>query len=458
MQPDFSLISKYNQAIPRYTSYPPATSFHNGYTGNDFLRSVETSNHQSPNAISLYLHIPFCPKLCLYCGCTTLISKKEDLIESYLDALIREIDLVSQRLDLTRPVTQIHWGGGTPNALTVAQIDRIMDHLRKTFNIGNETEIAIECNPAHLTEVYVNALMKMGFNRISLGIQDFNRDVLKNVHREPSLLPVQTLVDLIRQQNGKVNFDFIYGLPGQTEASFSDTIYQALQLKPDRLVTFSYAHVPWVKPHQTTLEKIGLPTPEEKLAMFGEASRIMSEEGGYTVIGLDHFALSDDELSLALKNGTLHRNFQGYCTRETTGQVYAFGMSAISQMQEAYAQNHKDIKTYITKINGQQPATEKGYVLSVEEQYIREIIQDLMCNNFLDWNATAQRLNTTAGELKKITEYTSEKMEPFLNDGLITLTDNQIAISEHGRFVIRNIAAALDPKLNGTQNCFSKSI
>jgi oxygen-independent coproporphyrinogen III oxidase len=455
---DKKLIAKYDKPLPRYTSYPPATSFHAAYTGDDYKKSVRLSNQQEPQGISLYLHIPFCPRLCLYCGCTTLITRQDEMIASYLEALKKEITMVAEWLDLSRPVTQIHWGGGTPNALSARQVGDIMALINSTFNIETTTEIAIECNPAHLSLEYLDALFKMGFNRISLGIQDFNEEVLNTVHRDLPSLPVKTLTQYIRRQGAGVNYDFIYGLPGQTEASFAQTIQQALELKPDRLVTFSYAHVPWVKPHQNTLEKAGLPIPEEKLAMFTTAYQMIVDSGDYVAIGLDHFALKQDHLSSALSNHQLHRNFQGYCTRETTGQVYAFGMSAISQLFDSYAQNTKNIKAYIDLINSGQPAIEKGYRLPNNELIIKEVITELMCNNRLDWQEVAQRLQTDVAQLKATTRYSEEKMQPYVADGLLLINNDTLNITESGRFTIRNIVAELDPKLNSDNQRFSKSI
>lgn len=455
---DHKLIAKYDKPLPRYTSYPPATSFHQGYGTEEFRGHVLASNEQEPQGISLYLHIPFCPRLCLYCGCNTLITRQDELIERYLQALKREIRMVAGWIDLSRPLTQIHWGGGTPNALSTEQLGSIMALLNETFHIQSSTEVAIECNPAHLDHDYLEALFQMGFNRISLGIQDFNEEVLKTVHRDVSKLPIEELTQAIKDRGIGVNYDFIYGLPGQTEASFGATIERALELQPDRLVTFSYAHVPWVKPHQSALEKPGLPSADEKLAMFTTAYRIMSESGQYDAIGLDHFSKHGDELSKALRAGQLHRNFQGYCTRETTGQVYAFGMSAISQLYDSYAQNHKNIKQYMEAIEAGLPATEKGYHIAPDELLIKEVITELMCNNRLNWKELADRLQSSPDQLKQSTGYRPEKMQTFVADGLLELSDDELRITESGRFTIRNIVAELDPKLNNGQQRFSKSI
>lgn len=455
---DKALIKKYDQALPRYTSYPPANYFHTDFTGSDYKNGIIASNDWAPKAISLYLHIPFCPKLCLYCGCNTLITKKEDLIESYIVFIKKEIEMVSKMLNLDRTVTQIHWGGGTPNALTIEQIDDIMSLIHKTFNINQNTEIAIECNPAYLTADYVESLMKMGFNRVSLGIQDFDVNVLKRVNRDPSKLPIEELTEILRKHNAGINLDFIYGLPGQTVKSFTQTIEKAIEIRPDRLVTFSYAHVPWVKPHQTPLESMGLPSPTDKLSMYESAYNLITQNTDYQPIGLDHYALSTDQLSIAIIKGMLHRNFQGYCTRETTGQVYAFGMSAISQLKGIYAQNTKNTKQYMEMVNNEDLPIERGYQLTEEEYAIGEIITELMCNNYLNWESMAIRLNSSVDDLKSITQYNADKMRGFENDGLLIINEDSLTITESGRFTIRNIVSTLDSKLNVGEKRFSKSI
>ncbi|PWD98228.1 oxygen-independent coproporphyrinogen III oxidase [Marinilabilia rubra] len=454
---DKTLLDKYNLPLPRYTSYPPATFFNEEFTASDYIKAVEESNYEQPRAISLYLHIPFCTQLCFYCGCNTHISRNNTLYEDYIDALIREITLVAEHIDLSRRVTQIHWGGGTPNALNMDQVDRIMDAIYKHFQTDQNTEIAMECNPAYLTEEYIDRLLKKGFNRISLGIQDFDKKILLAVNREPSAMPISQIINLFRAGDASVNLDFIYGLPYQTPESFTKSIEQAIEARPDRIVTFSYAHVPWVKSHQKTLEKNGIPGPDEKMKMF-ESGRKAMLQAGYISIGMDHFALPEDQLSVALKNRTLHRNFQGYCTRETTGQVYAFGMSAISQLHNAYAQNTKNIPRYIEAIKNGSLPIEKGYRTDETDVAVREVINEVMCNNRLNWQEVASRINKTADELKSITGFNPEQLKPLADDELVTFDKIEINVTEKGRFLIRNIAALFDPKLKTAKKQFSKTI
>lgn len=452
------LLEKYNKAVPRYTSYPPANFFNEKPSGKAVEELLQASNDDQPENISVYIHIPFCPQLCFYCGCNTTITRNKGWISEYLEALKKEIKLVANQLSPHRKVTQVHWGGGTPNYLEVEQIKEIMDLLRAGYRFDERPEIAIEVNPGYLTKSYVDDLLEAGFNRFSVGIQDFKEEVLDAVNRARPNIPVKELVDYIRR-NGQaaVNLDFIYGLPYQGEASFRETIRQALSIQPDRLVTFSYAHVPWFKKAQQKLEKHGLPSADEKLRLFENAFSIMTENG-YVPIGLDHFAKEDDELSVALKNNRLHRNFQGYATRETTGQVYAFGTSAISQLDSAYVQNTKDVNTYIEKMNQSEWAAEKVYEVSKKEKVLREVINDIMCNRRLSWSEIAERMNIPADEVQSFTAETNEDLEGFERDALIERNEDGLIVTDRGRFFIRNVAAAFDPLVKETDKKFSKSI
>lgn len=319
------LLEKYNVPTPRYTSYPPANYFHEDYTNEDVNNALIASNSAHPQNISLYIHIPFCNKLCFYCGCNTIISRENKLMDSYIETLKKEIVLLKSKLDKNRKVSQVHWGGGTPNYLPIEKIESIMSTLNDNFDFIPQAEVAMECHPWHLTYDYVDRSIKIGFNRLSLGVQDFNDKVMESINRNHSEIPIPELVDYIRKQGIDVNLDFIYGLPFQSVETFTETIKQAIEISPNRLVTFSYAHVPWVKKAQKKLEKYDLPDANEKVKLFEVAYDLLTSNG-YKAIGLDHFAKETDELYLALDEKKLHRNFQGYCTRETTGQVYALGL------------------------------------------------------------------------------------------------------------------------------------
>lgn len=453
------IILKYDVPGPRYTSYPPANFFRTGFSAEDYKKLLEGSNQSEPRNISVYIHIPFCTRRCHFCGCNTTLYENDDIVSAYIEALINEIKTTAAYIDKkNRKVTQVHWGGGTPNSIEKKYITKVMNELRSLFSFSAGAEIAIECNPAYLDDEYVKFLKNEGFNRISLGIQDFNTSVLNSVNRLPSKLPYPALMQMLRDAGfSGINLDFIYGLPGQTVESFGETIREAIRLSPDRLVTFSYAHVPWVMTEQKKLEDIGLPSPGQKLSMFISSMKIITENG-YEQIGLDHYAKPGDELAEALKAKKLHRNFQGYCTRETTGQVYGFGCSSISQLYGGYSQNEKNIRNYCEKINLTGFAVERGYKLNFEEQVCKVVINEIMCNGFVSFDEIAGRFSVTSETVKAITGYNPGKLTEIINDNLITVADDKLGVSKAGMLIVRNIAMVFDPMLNTGGNKYSRTI
>ena len=452
------LINKYNIPVPRYTSYPPANFFAAEFNSDDYVHWLKASNNEETQNISIYIHIPFCPKICHYCGCNTHLTRDTTKMRLYVDALKKEILMVKQHLNPDRKVSQVHWGGGTPNSLPPIMVEEIMQVIHTNFSFISKPEIAMECHPAMLDAAYIKTLVDLKFNRFSLGIQDFKQEVLDNVNRDASIIPVEELVAMIRSYEGtSVNLDFIYGLPFQDEKSFAETIQKAINISPDRLVTFSYAHVPWVKKSQKILEARGLPSAEKKLAMFETGFNLLTQNG-YVAIGLDHFAKPNDELNKALENRTLHRNFQGYCTRETTGQVYAFGATGISQLDSSYAQNIKDTNTYVEQINNGKFTIEKGYALTNTQKIIRHVINEVMCNFYVSWKEVAQLFKTSETDIKKLIEYDEKSLNNFVHDGLIRFNANEIIITDLGKYFIRNIAASLDPIIKNASQKFSKAL
>ena len=451
-------LDKYNKPGPRYTSYPPATSFHKDYKNEDFIQSLIASNNDKPESISFYIHIPFCPQRCYFCGCNTTAFENDETIRKYIDCILIEIETVSQYIDKSRKVTQIHWGGGTPNSISLDLIEEVMAKIKSKFSFTENSEVAIECNPAYLELEDIDKLAKMGFNRISLGIQDFNDDVLTAINRKPSKYPIEQVIERIKKNNFKgFNFDLVYGLPLQTVESFKTNIERAIQLSPDRIVTFSYAHVPWFNELQKNMEHHRFPNPEEKLTMLVMTLNMLTQNG-YEAIGMDHFAKPEDELSIAKNNKTLHRNFQGYCTRETTGQVYAFGASSITQLWGSYCQNAKSLNSYISKIEKDGLAVERGYIITHQETIIREVINEIMCNGYLDFSELSKRLNISVDNIKSATEYDSSKLKEFEDDGLVEVIEDIIKVSTDGMLVVRNIAMIFDPMLKIQDSQYSKTV
>ncbi|MBF1586748.1 MAG: oxygen-independent coproporphyrinogen III oxidase, partial [Prevotella sp.] len=378
-------------------------------------------------------------------------------IEEYFETLHQEIDLLLPHLRKDRCISQIHYGGGSPSSMPLPLIRGINEHLLSAFSTIDKPEIAIECHPGYLESNDWQYLLDSGFNRFSLGIQDFNTDVLRTVNRRPSLLPVADIMEILRKGGAKVNFDFIYGLPKQTTTEFVSTIQTAISLHPNRLVTFSYAHLPSLFKRQMILEKAGLPLQTEKLKMFEEASKML-QSAGYVPIGMDHFVLPDDDLNVALQHHTLHRNFQGYCPRRITAQVYAFGVSGISQLDAAYAQNTKDISAYMAQVNAGQMPIQRGYALAPWQRITREVIECIMCNNAINWHDMAQRLHVPVDEIKQAIHYNEAELQTLQADGLIAFDADSVEITPDGLPFVRNVAAAFDPMMRHNHRLFSKPV
>jgi oxygen-independent coproporphyrinogen-3 oxidase len=382
---------------------------------------------------------------------------KPEMVKAYVDALHREIDLVASHISHNRKISQIHYGGGSPTSIPISMIRELNEHLLSIAPTIDRPEIAIECHPGYLTANDWQQLTECGFTRYSLGIQDLKTDVLKTVNRRPSQVDISEILQILRSSGATVNFDFIYGLPLQSADSFRQTIEQAASLRPDRLVTFSYAHLPRLFPRQQILDKVGLPSDSEKKLMYEVASQILVA-AGYKPIGLDHFVLPDDELAVALDKGQLHRNFQGYCTRRTTAQVYAFGVTAISQLDDGYAQNGRDIAEYIDTINSGRLYIQRGYRLTEQEKLVREVIETLMCNYSMRWSDVASRMGVSVDEIRKACQYDETVIGQMATDGLIIFDADQIIMNSDGRPFVRSVAAALDPLMKNTDKQFSRPI
>jgi oxygen-independent coproporphyrinogen-3 oxidase len=451
---DLGLVQKYNVPGPRYTSYPPATHFTTEVSLDD-LNDRMRANAQSERDLSLYFHLPFCWSLCWFCGCTTVITTDQSASGTYLDYLNKELDLAGRTLNPKRKVVQLHFGGGTPTFLTPAEIRKLGQSIRSRFDLAEDVEAGVEIDPRRLSREHLQALREVGFNRASIGVQDHNPEVQKAVHRIQPFSQTQRVVDWIREVGfSSLNIDLIYGLPYQTPESFEKTLNEILVLRPNRFAVFSYAHVPWMKPAQKILADKILPSPETKLQLLKLTIEKLTS-AGYCYIGMDHFAREDDELAVAQKQKSLQRNFQGYSTRGGA-DIYAFGMSSISQADGIYWQNLKELPAYRAALDEGRLPVAKGYILTEEDQLRRQTIMRLMCDLSLDYAGMSQRLGVDfpthfARELDSLSDLEA--------DGLVQRRETGLNVTEAGRLFIRNIAMRFDAYNSANrEGRFSKTI
>lgn len=433
---DINLIQKYNQSGPRYTSYPTALEFNESYNDDDFKAAAA----RYPNKpLSLYVHIPFCHKLCYFCACNKIITRHQHKVDIYLDYLEKEI---KYRADLfkDRTVTQIHWGGGTPTYLDEEQSLRLMAMLRKHFNVIDDAEISIEMDPREIELEMLDHLREIGFNRISMGIQDFNKEVQKLVNREQNEEFIFALMKRARELGfTSTNIDLIYGLPKQTVESFMFTLDRVIELNPDRMSVFNYAHLPSRFAAQIKIKDEMLPAPETKLEILQKTIETLGN-AGYKFIGMDHFAKPNDELAIAQAKGELHRNFQGYTTQEDA-DLLGLGVSAISLLGDSYAQNHKELKQYYTEVEMRGIALHKGLSMTKDDCLRRDVIKALICNFKLEYDRFEQDYQID------FNQYFAEDLlllAPLEKDGLLDIGAKGIVVSPRGRLLIRNICMCFD--------------
>jgi oxygen-independent coproporphyrinogen-3 oxidase len=433
---DQSMIEKYNYSGPRYTSYPTALEFDDSFTEDKLLTSIKNSKSDK---LSLYIHIPFCAKLCYYCGCNKVITRHQHKADQYIEYLATEI---VKRAPLFKDylVTQIHWGGGTPTFLTPEQILTLSALVKANFNVAEVGEYSIEVDPREIELSMLDTLKEAGFNRISIGVQDFNKKVQIAVNREQD---EQFIFDLMARAKAlgfvSTNIDLIYGLPHQTPETFAETMQRVLDLDPDRLSVFNYAHLPSRFAAQRKIKDEHLASPQQKLDMLHQTIETLTG-AGYQYIGMDHFAKPDDELSILQNEGRLHRNFQGYTTQEEC-DLLGLGVSSISQIGDCYAQNQKDIRPYFESIDANGHALWKGCDLNRDDEIRRVVIKQLICHFELDMAQIEEKLNIN------FEEYFVDDLkllQTFIDDKLVDITDRKITISPTGRLLIRNICICFD--------------
>lgn len=451
------LLRKYDKAGPRYTSYPPLPVFASDYGSNQSEIDIILNNHKSSADLSLYIHIPFCHSLCWFCGCTTVVTPNREHVRTYLQYLKKEIQRISQYVSRNREVVQLHWGGGTPTYLKPNEIEDLAMFLREKFTLSTEIEAGIEVDPRQLILEHLLILRASGFNRVSVGVQDFDTRVQKAVNR---IQPEEKVYETIQWCRGlafkSINIDLIYGLPLQTLASFERTIDKVIELSPDRIAVYNYAHVPWLKPHQKLIHQEDLPSTDTKLQILKMTIEKL-RGAGYAYIGMDHFAKSTDELAIARRNKTLHRNFQGYSTKAGV-DLYGFGMSAISHFGDVYVQNVKTLREYYEAIDNKGLATQRGHRMTEDDRIRNHVIMRLMCDGEVIKSEVEDQFNILFDEYF---DESLDRLQEFISDGLATNTLTKISVTELGRLFLRNIAMCFDvyiDELAKKQPMFSRAV
>lgn len=433
-----ALLEKYCKSGPRYTSYPPAPHFHTGFNDADWRHELEANKH-SEREISLYAHIPFCDTLCWYCGCNMVATRDYGRVQRYLEILFKEIDWITELVSPSRTVQQIHWGGGTPTYLRPDDMVRLFERLVSGYTIAPHAEVGCEADPRELTQEHVHTLKNLGFNRISLGIQDLDERVQQAVNR---IQPEPLIREVYSWMRGagfeSINMDLMLGLPYQTVDTFAKTLDKIIDMRPDRLAVFNYAHVPWMKKHQKLIPEIALPDVQTRIALQEYLLERLTA-AGYLYIGMDHYALPGDELVAAQRNKTLYRNFQGYTTHKHC-DVLAFGASAISQTEEVYVQNVKKLSEYRERIQSERLPTERGIRVSQEDKLRREAITRIMCDLELDIAGFGKEWNIDCNEYFGFDQSLAE----MVDDGLLDLEAGIITVTDIGRLFLRNIAMLFD--------------
>lgn len=448
------LLQRYDRPGPRYTSYPTAVDFLDDFEPADAEAAyARAANEQGP--ISLYVHVPFCEARCYYCACNVIVSPRHGPEERYLELLMREIDLVADRLGNRREVAQLHWGGGTPTFLAPVQMRTLVDHIRSRFTLLPGAEVAVEVDPRVTTDVHLDELLALGFNRFSLGVQDIDERVQKVIGRIQPFAMTKHIVDRIRAAGTfSINFDLVYGLPAQTAETWSSTLDKVLELRPDRLAIYSFAWLPDRYKHQQKIDASLLPEPNEKLALLVEARRRLLD-AGYVDIGLDHFALETDELSVAQKSKKLHRNFMGYTTLKADDMV-GFGVSSIGCVAGTWIQNVKKLSDYAAAIDAGELPVERGIRMSDDDLIRAEVIRELMCNFVVDTDAIEKKYGITWDVAFAVE---NDGLRALEAEGLVRRVGSRIEVIDLGRLFVRVVAMLFDRyRRNGGRGRFSRTV
>ena len=454
--PDPSLVERYGRAGPRYTSYPAATEWSASFDAQELARHLRVADGVD-QPVSVYVHIPFCPEMCRFCGCNVIATRDRDRGDDYLDVLEKEVALWAARLPNRRAMSQLHLGGGTPTFLRPEQLERLHAILTRHFTPTPDAELALEVDPAITTREQLELLGRLGFNRLSMGIQDLDGKVQQAINRIQTAEATEDTISCARAAGFEsVNVDLIYGLPYQTPDSFGRTIERVLEMAPDRLAMFGYAHVPWLKPNQRLLPQAHLPGAMQRVGLFVAAAQRL-EAAGYSQIGLDHFARADDTLSTAQKDGTLTRNFQGYSVHAANDTV-AFGVSAISDVGGAFAQSSHKLSDWERAIGEGRLPVERGLARTADDELRGAAIRQLMCLMRIDQPVLVRDFGDRGAALY---DEALPKLAPLAGDGLIALRQGGFDVTPLGHLFLRNIAMAFDaylPEVTGTRRAFSQTV
>ncbi|HEX9730260.1 MAG TPA: oxygen-independent coproporphyrinogen III oxidase [Gemmatimonadales bacterium] len=440
------LLRRFDKPGPRYTSYPTAVEFHTGVGAAEYRDTLAEANACGDAApLSLYMHLPFCEHRCLFCGCHVVITRHRDVAARYLDYIKREIDMVAALLPDRRSVVQLQWGGGTPTYFTPSQLSDLYTFVAQRFDLRPDAEIALEVDPRVTSAAHLARLSDLGFNRLSLGVQDLTPEVQSAITRDQSLEETQQLIEGARAVGFTegVNVDLIYGLPKQQLDTFEENLRQVIALRPDRVAVYSFAYVPWIRGHQRKIDEAQLPSPELKLKLYLAAMEHFLA-AGYEPIGMDHFALPDDELARAARERRLHRNFMGYTVQPASDMV-AFGISGIGDVQHNYFQNEKKLSTYYDTLDAGELPVARGYRLDPDDRVRRYVITQLMCN-FRIAKADVER--RFALEFDGYFEQATTRLAEPLAAGFVELTDDAVTVTPSGRLFVRNICMAFDKYLD----------
>ncbi|MBC8270236.1 MAG: oxygen-independent coproporphyrinogen III oxidase [Rhodospirillaceae bacterium] len=445
------LSKKYDLMVPRYTSYPTAPHFSDSVTGALYGQWLAALDPATP--LSLYFHIPFCDEMCSFCGCYTKIVKRYDPVADYVGVLLDEIDLVAKTLPGRFKASNLHWGGGSPTMLKGEDWKRIIDHLRVRFDVTPDAAIAVELDPRTASEDYIRALQDAGVNRASIGVQSFDADIQKAINRiQPYEMTAQVIGWLRQHGIDHINMDLMYGLPKQTTDMVIREAELTIGLKPARVALFGYAHVPWMKSHQKLINEDDLPDAGERWQQFEESSAKFIE-AGYVAVGLDHFALPDDEMSVALDDGVLQRNFQGY-TADLAPAMIGFGASAIGQLSQGYIQNLSPLKQYRESISAGILPIARGIAISDDDRLRGHVIERIMCDLSVDLDEVCDKFSVSKATF--VPEM--EKLAPLAEDAIITIIGNTITVTETGRPFVRLVAAAFDAYLDSGKGRHSRAV